>query len=244
MLTGTADPEALATAAPRMTTLAAAPVRLGGVEVLQAAFELPYACREPLLPPGLHPTTPPLLVLLAWQVAESPWGAFALAQARVSCRSGVRPRGLVTRCVADNPDAVTALAGDWGLPAGLGAVALRRGYDRVELHVARDGAPVLDLVASAPDPLRPGDAQFTVTTTLARTPKGLRLVQLEPEYELDRVERVRPRLDAFHGEAWGLHGVVPRAPVAAVVGVGGIVIPSVRFVSRPDVNAFEGTEPA
>jgi hypothetical protein len=244
MLSGTADPEALGAAAPVMAALAAAPVRLGGAEVMQAAFELPYACREALLPPGLHPTTPPLLVLLGWRVAESPWGPFVLAQARVSCRSGVRPRGFVTRCVTDNPDAATALGADWGLPAGLGSVALRRGYDRAELHVTRDGAAALALVAMAPEPLRPGDVQFTVTTTLARTPRGLRLVQLEPEYELDRVERARPSVEAFDGGAWGMPGVVPGAPVAAVVGVGAIVVPSVRFVSRPDVNAFEGTERA
>ena len=36
------------------------PAVLVDVDVLQAAFEIPYATREALLPPGLHPTTPPL----------------------------------------------------------------------------------------------------------------------------------------------------------------------------------------
>jgi hypothetical protein len=242
MLTGTADPALLAAHAPVMSTLSAPPVRLGGVEVLQAAFELPYACREPLLPPALHPTTPPLVVLLAWRVETSPWGPFALAQARVSCRSGVRPRGFVTRCLVDTAAAASALATEWGLPAEVAAVELRRGYDRAELRAGGDGAPVLHLVGTGPDPLGPGDVQFSVTTTLARTPRGLRLVQLEPEYELHRVERVRPRLEAFDAAGWGLPGATPGAPVAAVVAVGEVAIPTLRFVSRPDVTAFEGTE--
>jgi hypothetical protein len=225
-----------------MGTLDAGPVRLGNVEAVQAAFELPYACREPLLPPALHPTTPPLIVLLAWRVAESPWGPFSMAQARVSCRSGVRPRGFVAGCIADSAAAGAALAGGWGLPVVPGSVELRCGYDRTELLASRDGAPAVHLLGVDPEPLVPDDVQFTVTTTLARTPRGLKLVQVEPEYELRRVERARPRLAGFDGEAWGLPGLRPGHPVAATIGVGDITLPRLRFLSRPDVTAFEGTE--
>jgi hypothetical protein len=242
MLTGTADPEALAARAPVMETLDAGPLRLEGVEVVQAAFEIPYACRDPLLPPALHPTTPPLMLILAWRVAESPWGPFTMAQARISCRSGVRPRGFVTGCIVDRADAVRGLAAGWGLPTVVGTVDLQRGYDRAELIAGRDGSPAIHLVGVDPDPLGPGDVQFSVTTTLARTPRGLRLVQVEPEYELRRVERVRPRIVSFDGAAWGLPGVVPRYPVSATVSVGEITIPRLRFLSRPDVTAFEGTD--
>jgi hypothetical protein len=242
MLTGTADPEVLAVRAPTMETLDAGPLHLGELEVMQAAFEVPYASREPLLPPGLHPTTPPLLIMLAWRVEASPWGPFSMVQARISCRSGVRPRGFVTRCIVDNADAVAALAAEWGLPTLIGTVELLRNYDRAELIATRDGAPALHLIGVNPDPLDVDDAQFAVTTTLARTPRGLRLVQVEPEYELRRVERLRPHLVGFDGAAWELPGLLPRYPVAATVSVGGLTIPRLRFVSRPDVNAFEGTE--
>jgi hypothetical protein len=242
MLTGTADVEALATRAPVMEALDAGPLELVDVDVLQAAFELPYASREALLPPGLHPTTPPLMIVLAWRVGGSPWGPFSLAQARVSCRSGVRPRGFVLGCIVDQPDAAAGLTTGWGLPAVVGAVELRRAYDRVELTAARDSVPALQLVGIDPDPLDPGDVQFTVTTALARTPRGLRLVQIEPEYGLRRVERVRPHLAGFDGAAWNVPGVVPRYPVTATVSRGAVTLPPLRFLSRADVTAFEGTE--
>ena len=165
-----------------------------------------------------------------------------MVQARVSCRSGVRPRGFVAACIVDNANAAAALAAGWGFPAVTGTVELQRGYDRTELMAGRDGAPALNVVGTDPDPLGAGDAQFTVTTTLAMTPRGLRLVQVEPEYELHRVERLRPHVALFDGAAWRLPGVVPGHPVAATVAVGDVTIPRLRFVSRPDVNAFVGTE--
>jgi hypothetical protein len=242
VLTGTADLQALATRAPTMASLDAGPVRLQDADILQAAFEQPYASRGAALPPGLHPTTPPLLVLVGWRVRRSPWGPFALAQARVSCRSGVRPRGFVAGCVVDNPAAAAALSSGWGLPARAGSVGLVRGYDRTELVVEQGGRIAARLVALDPDPLGPGDVQFSVTSTLAITPRGLRLVQVEPEYELRRVERARPRLDHFDAAAWGESLLEPCYPVAATISVGDITIPGLRYVSRPDVLAFEGTE--
>jgi hypothetical protein len=98
------------------------------------------------------------------------------------------------------------------------------------------------MVGLNPDPLSGGDVQFSVTSTLAMTPRGLRLVQLEPEYELRRVERLRPRLDSFDSCSWGGPQLEPGYPVSATVSVGDITIPSIRYVSRPDVSAFEGTE--
>jgi hypothetical protein len=214
-------------------------VEYQNAEILQALFEQPYASRQRNLPPGLHPTTPPLLVVLAWKTPS-----FGVAQARVSCRSGVRPRGFVTSCVVDSEAGVEELAA-WGLPAQLGEVHLARHYDGVDLRVSRQGRVALALTGLDPDPLSPGDVQFTVTSTLAHTPRGLRLVQLEPEYQLERVERVKLQLDHFDVGAWGAPGALglePVYPISATISVGTIRIPKVRFVSRPDVLAFVGTE--
>ena len=242
MLSGTATLDELAARAPVMASLDAPPVALSDVEVLQSTFELRYSSREPALPAGLHPTTPPLLVVLAWRAPSSPWGPFTMAQARVSCRSGVRPRGFVAGCIVDTAVAASGLAGSWGLPAVVGRVSLDRRYDRAELLVEGPDGPAAHLVALDPDPLGPDDVQFTVTTTLATTPRGLRLVQLEPEYELRRVERVHPRLLVFDGAQWRQPALRPYHPVSATVAVGQVTIPKLRFLSRPDVNAFEGTE--
>jgi hypothetical protein len=236
MLTGSADIETLAAGAPILTSFDAGPVEYQKAEILQALFEQPYATRQANLPPGLHPTTPPLLVVLAWKTQS-----FCVAQARVSCRSGVRPRGFVASCVVDREQAVEELA-PWGLPAQVGEVELSRHYDGVELRVSRQGRVALALSGLDPDPLSPGDVQFTVTSTLAHTPRGLRLVQVEPEYDLERVERVKLRLDHFDAEAWGAPGLDPVYPISATISVGTITIPRVRFLSRPDVLAFVGTE--
>ena len=139
-------------------------------------------------------------------------------------------------------EAVAALSSQWGLPARLGTVSLRRHYDATELEVGVDGVPACELRASGPEPLAPGDVQYSVTMTLAVTTRGARLVQVEPEYELEMVERVRPRLASFDGAAWGEPALSPVHPVTATVGIGAVTIPRLRFVCRPDVLAFEGTE--
>lgn len=242
MLSGTASLEALASSAPVMPSVDIEPVVLEDAEVLQATFEMAYTSREVLLPPGLHPTTPPLMVTLAWKVPDSPWGPFSMAQVRASCRSGVRPRGFVVGCVVDTPEAAGGVAERWGFPARVGAVEIARYYDAVDLTVSVDEGPALRLRGLDPDPLGPHDVQYTVTTTLAHTPRGLRLVQVEPEYELRRVERVRPRLDHFDGGRWGHDALTPRHPVTASIAVGTITVPPLRYLSKPDVTAFQGTE--
>jgi hypothetical protein len=138
----------------------------------------------------------------------------------------------------DSEAAQAALSSEWGMPARVGPVRLDRFYDSAVLSAGDD----LQITGLDPDPLGTADVQFTVTTTLAHTPKGLRLVQVEPEYTLSRAERIRPRLEAFDPAGWGAPALDPVHPVSASVSVGAITIPKLRFVSRPDVLAFEGTE--
>jgi hypothetical protein len=77
---------------------------------------------------------------------------------------------------------------------------------------------------------------------MARTRRGVRLVQVEPRYQIQRVERGRPRRVEFDGAAWGDVRVQPVHPVSATLAVADITIPPVRFVCRPDALAFDGTE--
>jgi hypothetical protein len=243
MLVGTADPEALATHAATMPSLHPEALDLGRCDVLQAHFELRHATREAVVPPALHPTNPPTLVVQAWACADGPLGPFAVAQVRVGTRSGLRPRGFVAGCVVEGEHAATALAERFGFPWRPGVVRLRRGYDAAGLVVELDGRTVLDLTGIDPDPLAPADVQYSVTLTLARTPRGLRLVQVEPELAVHRVERVRARLDGFDAAAWGDDRLDPYHPISATIATADVVIPPPRFTCRPDVLAFEGTEP-
>ena len=241
MLFGTADLDALAAGAPRMPSLDAEPTTLAGAEVLQAALELPGALRECLLPPALHPTDPPLVWISIWRCAGGPLGPFALAQVRVSCRSGLRPRGLLVGAVVDSPDAGAVLAARWGFRCRAGTVVLARHYDAVDARVVVDGGTVLALSLRDPDPLG-GHVQYTASMHLAETPRGLRLVQVDPEVRIERAERGRPSLATFDGDAWGDARIAPGHPVAGTIAVADVTLPRLRYLCRPDVWAFDGTE--
>jgi hypothetical protein len=242
MLFGSADLDALAAGAPRMPSLDAEPTTLAGAEVLQAAFELPGALRECLLPAALHPTDPPLAWISFWRCAGGPFGPFALAQVRVSCRSGLRPRGFLVGAVVDSVDAGAALAARWGFRCCAGTVVLARQYDAVDARVEVDGRIVLAVSLRNPDPLGAHDVQYTASMHLADTPRGLRLVQVDPDVRIERAERGRPSLGTFDGAAWGDARIAPAHPVSGTITVADVTLPRLRYLCRPDVWAFDGTE--
>ena len=65
--------------------------------ILQVMYEIEQGAMTSLLPPALHPTIPPTLVVTVMRAPESPVGPFTLAEAKVGCRSGARPRALSVR---------------------------------------------------------------------------------------------------------------------------------------------------
>jgi hypothetical protein len=244
MLVGTASVETLAQSQATATIDAfhPEPITLDGVACLQLTAEMRKSAREGLLPPSLHPTIPPALSLQVWRVGASPWGAFALALARISCRSGVRARGFSSAAYVSTAAACEGLRASFGFPARVAAVELRCGYDGADASVAVDDRTVLRIAGIDPEPLDRADVQYTGTLNLAHTPRGLRLVQVETEHEATRVERLRARLIAFEPTAWGSALLVPACVVSASIAQETVVLPAVRFVCRPDALAFTGTE--
>ena len=242
MLIGTADVRDLVPDPPTLDAFAAAPVELPGATVLQLISEIQVAGRESSLPSGLHPTNPPSVVFQFWDCPQSPWGPFRLAQGRVACRSGLRPRGFVQGCVTDSADAAEALRSQWGFPAVVGEVVVDRGYDRVRAQVDTGGRTVLAVTGRDPDPLGTGDIAFTTTVALAQTPRGLRLVQIDCDYAVSRAERVRPMVDAFEQGAWLAASIALTWPISAAVAIADIRLEPHRYVSKPDELAFTGTE--
>ena len=242
MITGTARIEELQARRPRMAAFDAAPVSLPGVEILQAMFEMPGSARECIVPAGLHPTNPAALVLQAWRCPESPWGAFSLVQARAQTRSGVRARGFVTGAACDNAAAASALASGFGYPALAAEIRWQRSYDSVRLEVGRSGEMILAFEGADPDPLAASDVQFSGTLNLADTPRGWRLVQVDPEFVPSRAERLHPKLSAFAPAAWGDPRLDPYYPVSASITLAHVTLPALRFVCRPEELAFTGTE--
>jgi hypothetical protein len=241
VLSGTKSVDDLARFAPTMADLETEPVELSDVQILTVLYEFDAASIVGVLPPGLHPTIPPLLTWMIWQVGDSPLGSFALAQLRIECRSGARPRAFLVSAVVDRPDAAAALSSRWGFTTQLGEIAIRRSYDRKRVTVEL-GATVLDVEAVDPVPLRPSDVQWISNMHIAQTPRGLRLIQVDPTYDVARAERARPLLKTFDAAAWGEPGIVPTYPVAASISTATITLPKIRFLCAPDQLAFMGTE--
>ena len=244
MLIGSANVEELAARGPTLESFDAEALALEHTLVVQVGYEIATPHRESMLPPALHPTDPPLVTWLFYRCPASPWGSFAVAQTRIECRSGLRVRGFLVSAVTDNAAAATALAARWGYATRVGRIELHRHYDSLDAAVEIDGRTILDLTVSDPDPLAPADVQYVANMNLARTPRGVRLVQVEARYNVERVERGRPTVRRFDGAAWGEPRLEPVYPVAGSVAVATVTLPRLRFVCRPDVLAFEGTEPA
>jgi hypothetical protein len=242
MLRGTAPVEELTAFAATLDDFATEPVVLPDAEILQAVFEIRVTGREAALPSGLHPTNPPSFVLQFWRCPSSPWGSFSLAQGRVGCRSGLRPRGFLQGCVCDNEQAADALRRRWGFPARVGRVSLQWRYDAIAASAAVDDACAVSLRAIDPEPLLPGDVSYTSSVVLADTPLGMRLVQIDADAAVERAERVRPRLDTFDAPAWVHRSVDPYYPVSASVARGELTLQRLRYVCKPDELAFGGTE--
>ena len=144
--------------------------------------------------------------------------------------------------MVDVPAAAEALRSRWGFPARVGQVAYRRGYDLVTASVSVDGEVLVELEGHDPDPLGVDDVAYTTTLTLAETPRGSRLVQVDTDVVATRAERLRPHVAAFGVGTW-MHGSVePSFPVSASVALADVTLRPLRFVCLPDELAFTGTE--
>lgn len=244
-LTGTADAQALADriGATTVDEWQTDPFVMTDVRVLQLVAELRHDTREEVLPAGLHPTEPPALSVQAYRVADSVVGSFSWCVVRLSCRSGVRARGMTMACFVDLPAAADLLASTFGFPCRVADVAFSSGFDRADATVTLDGHRLLSIAGVDPMPLRPDDVQYTSTLNLALSPNGLRLVQVDADHANTRLDRVRARFNAFDAAHLGDARLDPYHVVTTTIATASTVtIPPVRFVCRPDVSAFEGTE--
>lgn len=244
MLVGTRDPAEFEAQSPRLENYESGELRLRDVVFLQALFEIRSQRMCEMLPPALHPTLPPVAGLSVYAVPDSEWGAFCLAQLRIECRSGLRPRGLLVSAVTDNPAAGKALTERFGfrIAPGDGEIALERGYDETRVRVEVEGRTWLAARMRGPQRIGEGDTQFVSSLHPARTPSGLRLLQIDLRHEVHRAERAPFDLERFEASAWGESRIEPASMLPGVVGLTDVTIDPIRFVCRPDVLAFEGTE--
>ena len=244
MLVGTASVERLlqSQATATIAAFGTEPIRCDDVACLQMTAEMRNRAREAILPASLHPTVPAALSLQVWSVGASPWGPFRMAIARAACRSGVRARGFTLATFASSATACAALRDRLGFPAREATVNLRHGYDGVDATVAFGGREILRVRGIDPEPMSVDDVQYTGTLNLARTPNGLRLVQLEADHVATRIERLRAELATFDASAWGSALLDPYLVVSASLARETVTLPPIRFVCKTDELAFTGTE--
>jgi hypothetical protein len=243
MYTGTKPVDELSAVAPVMASLDAAPLTLETVEIINIVYEASADANEAVLPAGLHPTMPPIVTWTVWRCPDGPLGPFAMAQTRIECRSGMRPRGFLVSAIVDSPVAALALSAGWGYACRPGSVEVDRAYDRTVLRVSdADGATLLDVDVVDPVTLRPGDIQWIASMHLAHTPRGLRLIQVDPDIEVVRAERARPSVRSFDAARWGEPRLRPVHPVAAALARATVTLPRLRYLCAPDQLAFFSTE--
>jgi hypothetical protein len=242
VLFGTGPVEPLAARAPKLESLESGPLTLTGVEVFRVTYEIARRDSQSFFPPALQATVPPLVSWCFHRCTDGPLGAFCLAEARLHCKSGARTRTYLLASLIDSPSAGAALTAGWGFGPRTGVLSLERGYDRVDARASLGGRCILELSMLDPGPLGPGDIHFAPGMHPAHTPSGLRLLQVDTSYRVLRSERGRPRLHAFSAADWQEERVRPVFPVAASLASADLTLERLRFMSRPEVSAFDGTE--
>ncbi|MFE1961680.1 acetoacetate decarboxylase family protein [Streptomyces sp. NPDC059479] len=242
MLSGTADPEIMAADAPFVTAPATEPLVCRGAEVLQAVYEVRGDARQAVLPPALHPVNPPAITVTVVKAEESDVGPFTLAETRIICRSGPRSRGMHVSCFVQGDEAARLLAERWAYRVRPAEVELRRRYHGSTAVVRYGQLRPLALDLLDPRPLSPADLRFTDALQLARTPAGIRFLQVERVYEIHEAGRGRPSLTAFDAAAWGEPRLHPSHPISALWATADMTIRPVRYLCRADIGALEGTE--
>ena len=242
MLFGTGSVDSIAKRAPRMESVDTDALTLPGVELLRVSFEIERREIETCFPPALQATLPPLVIWSVYRCKEGPLGPFCLAETQLSCRSGARSRTFLLGGVIDSEEAGAALSERWAFDPRLGEVRLFQGFDRADASVLIEGRPILEISMCDPVPLGETAIHFAASMHPAHTPKGLRLLQVDASYHVHRSERGRAIVDCFRAEEWNEPRGRPTKSVAATFTTLDLTLEKPRFMGRPEVNAFEGTE--
>ena len=227
-----------------MASLDTEALELENVEIAEFFLEIDDGDMTGVLPPALHPTIPPTVHFLGYRAPDGPLGPFTLAQLRVGCRAGVRPRGYTTLCFCDSEQASQELSARWGFPIQPGRVTLQRNYDRVLLRVDA-GHRILDIELMDPLPISGFDISYTASVNLAKASHAGDekpwLIQVDPDYTVRRADRGVPKLNHFEAEEWAAPGVRPVYPITGTFTVSDIKLPTLRYILDPAKTAFEGT---
>ena len=217
---------------------------LKGAQILNVYFEVANEPFASLMPVTVHPVIPAYAMLNVTHYPESPVGPFSIADVRVGCRAGVRPRGFTLKSYVSTEAAARELTSRWGYPASVGEVYLRAFHDRVIGRVQTGGRTILEVEMLDREFIGGNDIQYVSSMHLCRNREDRKLVmvQLDPEWTFVKAERGRPRLVTFEGQAWnGGDQLVPTWPISASYAIADTTLSAIRYVSDPNLDAFKGT---
>ncbi len=218
---------------------------LKGAQILNVYYEVDIDLAQQLLPVTVRPVIPAYAMFNVTHYPESPVGPFTIADVRLGCRAGVRPRGLTLASYVDSEAAARELAHRWGFPARVGKVALRAFHDRVVGRVVTaEGKPALEVEMLDRDFISGGDIQYVSSMHLCRNREDgkLTIVQCDPEWTFSKAERGRPNLVSFDSALWnGGDKVRPNWPISASYAIADVTLSKIRYVSDPNQDAFRGT---
>ncbi len=238
---GTLDPQERAASAAHVERPAEDSWETDEARELRLTFEIDDTQRLALIPPALHPAIPLYAHLTVRSHGTSPVGAFTLAEIRIMTRAGSHYGGYCIGAFADTEDGVTLLRDGYGWPVTLGEVTLRERYHGAQAIVNVDGRTVLEMALERPEPITPADLLITAGFNLAHVGSDLRLIQSEPHYEIQKVDRGQPSVVTLDTEAFGDARVKITNPVVATYLRGGFQLGKVRYLIDPTRPATEGT---
>lgn len=245
-LTGTLDVSPFEADAPLVVASGEEPWQLERVAQLQLLYEIDDTNMLELIPPALHPTIPPTILVNVLHAPDSPLGEFTLAQVRIGCRSAARPRAFLRRAYCDSPAAIEVLRERWGYPAAVAEVYLQKRHFEIVATVEAGGATVLDCRLDNPEPVSGNDVQYIANVNLARFKRDgetvTRLVQVDPDYIFHSADRGQPMIGEFDADAWHLPGADPVFPVSASYTVADIQMPHLRYLMDPRKSPLEAVE--
>jgi hypothetical protein len=218
---------------------------LKGVQILNLHYEINNDTIDDLLPATMRPSIPAWAVFHVSRYPDSPVGPFTIAEVRVGCRAGVRPRGFVLRSYVDNPEAARELAQRWGFPAVTGQVYFRVLHDRVVARVTTSaGKSALEMEMIDREPLNGSDIQYNSSMHLARNRDDGKLVvvQVDPEWVFQKAERGHPHIISVDSQSWAADDMLKAEyPISATYCICDVTLGKIRYVCDPNKDAFQGT---
>ena len=111
MASGTMDVEAFAPNVSEINGYKTEAWTLKGAQILNVYYEVKNEPFASLMPVTFHPVIPSYAMFNVTHYPESPVGPFSIADVRVGCRAGVRPRGFTLKSYVSTEAAANSCNG-------------------------------------------------------------------------------------------------------------------------------------